>query len=62
MPKIFVPIRGMHCKSCKILIEKSLSKVPEIIKADVSRKDGKADIWYEGATAPMAAIQKRVKI
>lgn len=50
----------MHCKSCEVLIEKNLAKIPEIRKTNVSHKDGKADIWYEGGEVPMVAIQKAV--
>ena len=60
MPKILIPIRGMHCKSCEILIEKNLKKISEIRKANVSHRDGKADIWYEGTVAPMEVIKKAV--
>jgi sulfite exporter TauE/SafE/plastocyanin domain-containing protein/copper chaperone CopZ len=43
-----VPIKGMHCRSCEILIEEELLKVDGIHKVSVSEKKGIAEIFYEG--------------
>jgi len=43
-----VPIKGMHCRSCEILIEEELLKVDGIHKVNVSEKKGIAEIFYEG--------------
>jgi copper chaperone CopZ len=47
MKKLVVPIAGMHCRSCEILIEDKLSEVPEIKKSYVNYKRGIAEISYE---------------
>lgn len=49
MPKITIPIRGMHCRSCEMLIEKNLKKLRGVKHAEVSHKKGTALIHYEGA-------------
>lgn len=48
MNKTIVDIKGMHCRSCEILIEDELLKIPSVKKADVSQKKGCAEISYDG--------------
>lgn len=47
MKKLIVPIAGMHCRSCEVLIENKLSKIPEIKKCLVNSKKGIAEISYD---------------
>lgn len=56
MQKITVPIRGMHCKSCEILIEEKLKEVRSIRRAEASHAAGRAKIWYENEKPPMSGI------
>lgn len=48
MNKLTVDIKGMHCKSCEILIEDELNKIACVKKADVRHNKGRATIYYEG--------------
>jgi sulfite exporter TauE/SafE/copper chaperone CopZ len=41
-------VRGMHCASCEILIEKKLLALPQIKSADASTAKGQVIIAYEG--------------
>ncbi|MEK7664200.1 MAG: sulfite exporter TauE/SafE family protein [Patescibacteria group bacterium] len=41
-------IKGMHCASCEILIEKKLLEIPEVKSVEASTNSGKATIEYEG--------------
>lgn len=43
-----IPIKGMHCRSCEILIEEELLKIDGIEKVKVSEKKGTAEIFYTG--------------
>lgn len=43
-----VPIRGMHCKSCELLLEEQIIKIPEVEKVDVSHIAGRAKVWFQG--------------
>ena len=43
-----IPIKGMHCRSCEILIEDELMKLHGVKKALVSEKRGVAEIYYKG--------------
>ena len=54
MKKLVVPIAGMHCRSCEILIEDKLSEVPEIKKSHVSYKRGVAEISFENKPTKQA--------
>lgn len=47
MKKIIVPVAGMHCRSCELLIEEKLSQIPEIIKSDAKYKKSRVEISYD---------------
>ncbi|HLC38677.1 MAG TPA: sulfite exporter TauE/SafE family protein [Patescibacteria group bacterium] len=46
MPKTIVPIRGMHCRSCEILIEDEILKLSWVKKVEVSHQKAQAKIYY----------------
>ena len=46
--KKIIQIKGMHCRSCEILIEEEILKVDGVHKVNVSEKKGFAEIFYEG--------------
>jgi sulfite exporter TauE/SafE/copper chaperone CopZ len=41
-------VKGMHCASCEVLIEKRLLGIPNVKAVDASTADGKAMIEFEG--------------
>lgn len=41
-------VKGMHCASCEILIEKNLLKIPGIKSVEASTTKGEATIEYDG--------------
>lgn len=43
-----IKIKGMHCRSCEILIEDELSQVNGITKVDADQKSSAARITYQG--------------
>lgn len=61
MQKIIVPISGMHCRSCEILVEESLSQVSKIKKIQVNCKKGTAEIFYESQRPSMIEIEKAIR-
>lgn len=61
MQKLIVPIKGMHCKSCEILIEENLKQIKEIKKCEVSHVSQRAKIWYENAKPSPNQISKAVE-
>lgn len=46
--KRIIPIKGMHCRSCELLIEEELLKITGVHKVNVSEKKGIAEIFYRG--------------
>ncbi|MEK7168008.1 MAG: sulfite exporter TauE/SafE family protein, partial [Patescibacteria group bacterium] len=61
MNKITVPIKGMHCRSCEILVESSLRKIPGVSKAEVSHKTGRADVFYKENLPAGDLIKQAIK-
>lgn len=47
MNKTTVPLKGMHCRSCELLIEDELIQIPGVTKVDVSEKKACAIVHYE---------------
>ncbi len=41
-------VKGMHCASCEVLIEKNLVKIPGVMSADASMKKGQVTIEFDG--------------
>ncbi len=58
---IKVPIKGMHCRSCEILIEDKLKEIKHIKSVDINYKTGEAVIHFEGDKAPTALINKAIE-
>lgn len=56
--KIF--IKGMHCRSCEILIEREFRKISNIIEANVSYKTGQALVKYR-KSLPLEEIRQRLR-
>jgi sulfite exporter TauE/SafE/plastocyanin domain-containing protein/copper chaperone CopZ len=61
MQKITVPINGMHCKSCEMLVEDKLSEVSKIKKIEVDCKKGEAVISYDSHKPNMAEIENAIR-
>ncbi len=58
---ITIPIAGMHCRSCEILIEEKLKEIPEVVKADVQYKKGTADIFYDSQKPNREEIETAIR-
>lgn len=48
MNKTTIPIKGMHCRSCELLIEGELCNIKGVKKVEVSQKKSVAEITYDG--------------
>lgn len=46
LQKLIAPIKGMHCRSCEILLEDAISQVPHVKKCEVDWRAGNAQIYY----------------
>lgn len=47
MKKYTHKIKGMHCPSCELLIERKLIELPEIEAVDASAAKGEVTIYYK---------------
>lgn len=60
MKKVTVPIKGMHCASCEILITDELEALPDVQKAQVSLRTKNATLYLKRSiphTTVLRAIQ-----
>lgn len=48
MEKLIIPVSGMHCRSCEMLIEEHLSRIKGVKKSKASFKKGTAEIHFSG--------------
>lgn len=61
MNKKIIPIQGMHCRSCEILIEEKLKEIPEIAKAEVDHKKGIAEVSYGSQNPNDMEIERAIR-
>jgi len=60
MPRMIVPIKGMHCKSCEILLEAELKKVCRVERVEVNHKIGRAEVYFKDIPPDSEDIKKAV--
>lgn len=58
--KISINIAGMHCKSCEMLLEESISKVRGVTEVQANHKKGVVDIYYHNQQPDSKVIQTAV--
>ncbi|MDD5750319.1 MAG: sulfite exporter TauE/SafE family protein [Candidatus Pacebacteria bacterium] len=54
-------IKGMHCASCEVLIEKELLAIPGVTFADASLTDGLVNVEYEKEKISVEHLNKKFK-
>lgn len=60
MKKTTVPIKGMHCHSCELLVEDELTQIPGVSKVNVSERKACAEIYYDTDSLNVAQIDEAV--
>lgn len=55
-----IPIKGMHCRSCELLIEDKLQAVPRVKDAEIDYKTGEAIVHYDGNAPEMHLLNKAI--
>jgi copper chaperone CopZ len=58
---IEVPISGMHCKSCEILVEGELKKIPGTKKISVNYREGLATVAFKGAHPSRKQLEEAIQ-
>ena len=61
MEKAIVPIKGMHCASCSLVIEKTLSKVDGVKDIKVNYGTEKASIEYDNNKISLSQMSESIK-
>ena len=61
MEKITVPIKGMHCASCALVIEKTLSKAEGVKEVKVNYGTEKASIEYDKEKVSLTKMSDSIK-
>lgn len=61
MPQQIIPIRGMHCRSCEILLEDSIGGVQGVTKVKVEFRKGRATIEHGNDIPSRKEITEVVK-
>ena len=54
-------IKGMHCRSCEMLLEKNISRIEDVKNVEVSYKKGVAEVEFVHGAANDTAIAKAVQ-
>lgn len=58
---IRLDIRGLHCKSCELLLEEKFSQVPHVEKSEVNYRKGVAEIYYSDQKPKMKELEDVVR-
>jgi sulfite exporter TauE/SafE/plastocyanin domain-containing protein/copper chaperone CopZ len=59
--KIIISIKGMHCRSCEILVQQNLEEIPEVEKSNVDFKKGVAEIVYGTQKPNMREVENAIR-
>ncbi len=54
-------VKGMHCKSCEMLIKESLEDMPGIKRAEASHSKGKVKVEYDENILKEADIKQLIQ-
>jgi len=57
---IKVPIKGMHCRSCELLIEENLKELSHVKSVEVDYRKGEALVYYEGQAPNQDTLNKAI--
>jgi sulfite exporter TauE/SafE/copper chaperone CopZ len=59
--KITIPVSGMHCRSCEMLIEDKLGEIPEVKKTTVDHKKGTVEVSYDLQKPNLREIEEAIR-
>ena len=61
MKKLTIDVTGMHCKSCELLLEKSLGTLKNVEKVHASQSKGTVEISYDEKMPDEKTIESAIK-
>jgi copper chaperone CopZ len=56
-----IKTKGMHCKSCEMLISDSLGEQPGVAKVEASAKDNKVKVEYDEKKIGITKLKDLIK-
>lgn len=59
--KFIIPIKGMHCRSCEIIVENQLKEIKGIAKAEVNHRQNTAEIYYDKEKPSLSQITEAIE-
>lgn len=57
MRKNTIPVSGMHCKACEVLLEKTIRNLDGVEKVSASQSKGAVEVSYEGTVPDWNAVE-----
>lgn len=61
MKKLTIDVTGMHCKSCELLLERSIRDVNNVDKVNADEHKGTVEISYDSEKPDEKAIEDIIK-
>jgi Cu2+-exporting ATPase/Cu+-exporting ATPase len=61
MEKVTLPVKGMHCASCSLTVEKALKKIPGVNSIAVNYGTEKATIEYDEQAISIDKMSEKIK-
>jgi len=61
LKKFTIPIKGLHCRSCEILVENQLKEIEGISKVLINYRQGQAEIFYDKEKPELEKITKAIE-
>lgn len=55
------PVKGMHCASCAVIIEKTLKKTPGVMSAEVNYGTESAQVVFDDTQTSPQALSKKIQ-
>lgn len=60
MKQLILPVSGMHCRACEMLLEKAVGKVPHVAHVTADQSAGTLTIEYSKTQPDIKKIEKIV--
>lgn len=61
MKKLTIDVTGMHCKSCELLLERSIRDVENVEKVSANERKGSVEISYDSEKPDEKTIENIIK-
>lgn len=59
--KVIIPVKGMHCASCAMTIEKVIKKVDGVVDCHVNYGNEKASLEFDPAKTDISVLSKKIE-